>query len=577
MPASDEEIEDLLEEGIEIDFLVTPTRVVVEDGRAVGLELQRMELGEPDASGRRRPVPIEGSEFVQQTDNIIPAVSHKPRADYAAEAGLELTRWGTLEAGETTLCTSVPGLFAGGDVVRGPASVIEAAADGKRAAQAIDNYVNRRPAEEGMAPAPPRPEPMTEEELLSFRVETPSRARVRMPERDAAERILSFDEVELGYTAAMAQEEATRCLNCGVCSGCRECAKVCEADCIDYEMQDTLHEVEVGTVILATGFKAFDSKRITRYGYGRYDEVYTGLEFERLCNATGPTGGQILMKDGGIPESIGIVHCVGSRDKNYNEYCSRVCCMYALKFAHLAREKTGAAVYNFYIDMRCPGKGYEEFYNRLLEEEVRFVRGRAAQVTDFAMNEKERGKLVIRVEDTLVGEVRRVPVDMVVLATGLEADPASEEVGRLFGLCSGKDGWFIEQHPKLGPVSTATDGIFLAGACQGPKDIPDTVAQASGAAAKALSLSARGMIEVEAAKAVVDEEKCGACKVCNTLCPLNAISFNEEKNVTEINDALCKGCGTCAAACPSSAITAQHYTDEQIVSQIEGVLHDVRA
>lgn len=357
---------------------------------------------------------------------------------------------------------------------------------------------------------------------------------------------------------------------------CKVCEKVCEVKAIDHTQQDAIEEVEAGAVILTTGFKQFDASEIPEYGYGFYKNVLTGLEFEKLNSASGPTGGQILLENGQPPKSVGILHCVGSRDERHHKYCSRVCCMFALKFAHLIKEKTGADVYNFYIDMRCFGKGYEEFYHRLLEEEVRFIRGRAASVSDFPLNEKEVGKLIVRVEDTLIGQVRRIPVDMVILASGLEPTEDAALVARTFNISCG-DGFFTERHPKLAPVSTATDGIFIAGACQGPKDIPDTVAQAGAAASAVQSLISKGEIEVESAISVVDAEKCAGCRICNTLCSLSAISFDGEKNISVINDVLCKGCGTCAAACPSAAIIARHFTDEQIFAEMEGVLHDVRA
>lgn len=358
---------------------------------------------------------------------------------------------------------------------------------------------------------------------------------------------------------------------------CKACQKLCPTGAIDFEQKDEISEIEVGAIVLATGFQSFDASKLAAYRYGRLPEVYSALEFERMNNASGPTGGEIRLKNGEKPKSVGIIHCVGSRDRHYHEYCSRVCCMYALKFAHLIKERTDAEVYNFYIDMRCFGKGYEQFYNRLLEEDVRFVRGRAASITDFPLNEEEKGKMIIRVEDTLIGETRRIPVDMVVLATGLEAQADVAKTARLFNISVGKDGFFIEKHPKLAPVSTATDGIYIAGACQSPKDIPDSVAQASGAAAQVLSMLARGKIEIEAATSEVIESLCAGCRICNTLCPYSAIRFDEQKKVSIINEALCKGCGTCAAACPSAAILAKHFTDQQILSEIEGVLHDVRA
>ena len=224
-----------------------------------------------------------------------------------------------------------------------------------------------------------------------------------------------------------------------------------------------------------------------------FPNVYTALEVERLVNASGPTGGEVILRDGRAPKSIGIIHCVGSRDNKTNRWCSRVCCMYSLKLAHLLKEHTEAELYNFYIDMRTPGKSYDEFYGKLLEEGVHFIRGRVGEVTDWAMTPEEEGKLVIRVEDTLAGFVRRIPVDMVVLSTGLEPQADAQEVRRLFNMSCGSEGFFLERHPKLAPVNTFTDGVFLAGACQGPRDIPDTVAQAGAAAAEAMVLIDQGL------------------------------------------------------------------------------------
>jgi len=353
---------------------------------------------------------------------------------------------------------------------------------------------------------------------------------------------------------------------------CRACEKFCEAAAINFDQADEFVEIEAGSIIVATGFDAFDPSVITQYGYGKYDNVLTALQFERLCSAAGPTGGNITLKDGSTPQSVAIIHCVGSRDQNYHEYCSRVCCMYALKYSHLIKEKTNAEVYQMYIDMRCFGKGYEEFYDRLSEEGVNFIRGKVAQVTNRAINDEEKGKLIVVGEDTLLGSVIRVPVDMVVLCIALEARSDVEEVARLFSLSRSPDGFFLERHPKLDPVATMADGIFVVGCCQGPKDIPDTVAQASAAAARVLAMISKGKIEIEAAIAIIDEEQCSGCRICNALCPFNAIAFDEEKKVSRINEALCKGCGVCVAACPSAAISGKHFTTEQIMAEIEGVL-----
>jgi heterodisulfide reductase subunit A len=353
-----------------------------------------------------------------------------------------------------------------------------------------------------------------------------------------------------------------------------KCKKTCVEACgdrraIDFQQQERIEEIEVGTIILATGFQPFDPRRIPYYGYGVYPGVYTALEVERLVNAAGPTGGEVRLRDGRKPQTIGIIHCVGSRDENTHRYCSRVCCMYSLKLAHLLKEKTDAEVYNFYIDIRAPGKAFEEFYNRVAEEGTHFIRGKVA---DVYPEPNGSGRLVLQAEDTLLGLVRRIPVDMVVLATGLEARADAQEVRRLFNITCSTEGFFLERHPKLAPVNTFTDGIFLAGCCQGPKDIPDTVAQAGAAAAEALALVDAQFVELEPNTAYVLEEECSGCKTCVPLCPYSAIIFLEEKKKAEINEVLCKGCGVCVAACPSGSIRQNLFEDAQIFEEIEGVL-----
>ncbi len=357
----------------------------------------------------------------------------------------------------------------------------------------------------------------------------------------------------------------------------KTCIEACDRKAIYLKQADSVEKVTVGSIVVATGFEPFDVKRTPYYGYGRFPNVFTSLEVERLVNASGPTGGEVVGRDGKKPKAVGIIHCVGSRDKNTNAWCSRVCCMYSLKLAHLIREHTDAEVFNFYIDMRTPGKGFEEFYQRLLNEGVHFIRGRVAEVTDWAHDRSEEGKLVIRVEDTLIGTVRRVPVDMVVLSVGLQPHEDAQDVRRLLNISCATEGFFLERHPKLAPVNTSTDGIFLAGCCQGPKDIPDTVAQAGAAAAEALSLIDAAHIELEPNTAYIDADHCSGCKTCIPMCPYSAISFVAERdrvavNKAEINEALCKGCGTCVAACPSGSIHQNLFEDDQIFDEIAGLL-----
>jgi heterodisulfide reductase subunit A len=359
---------------------------------------------------------------------------------------------------------------------------------------------------------------------------------------------------------------------------CQMCVKVCPTEAIRFDDEDEILSLEVGNIILATGFKLFDCRRIPQYGYGRLENVFTSLEFERMSNAAGPTEGKILLRDGEtVPKTVGIVHCVGSRDQHYNEYCSAICCMASLKFAHLVMEKTGAKVYNFYIDMRPNAKGYEEFYHRLLHEGASFVRGKVAEITDAAHAPGEEGKTIIVCEDTLIGEQRRIPVDMVILAAGLEPRADAQEVGHMMGISCGEAGFFTERHPKLDPVATMTEGIFVAGACQGPKDIPASVAQGAAAAARVLGTISQRQVSMEPIRASIDEDRCSGCRVCNTMCPYNAIDFIEDLGVSRVNPALCKGCGTCVAACPSQVISGAHFTFDQLMAEIDGILVDVTA
>jgi len=565
MPAAADEINEAEREGIQLHVLAAPVRVLQQNGRLSGIECIRMELGESDASGRRRPIPVKNSEFTIALDNVIMAVGQT--VDEAGlPKGLTFTEWGTLSVDPVTLETNISGVFAGGDVVAGPADVIGAIAAGKEAAESIDRYLSVNDMRQG------RPKQITRVKEVSKKgIEKKTRAV--MPLLDTGKRNGSFTEVELGFNEKTAIEEAKRCLNCAACAECLECTKVCEAQAINHEMNDEDVEVDVGSIIVTTGFQQFDPSAIYQYGYGRYDNVVTGLQFERMSNASGPTSGEIFLSNGKKPESVAILHCVGSRDQNYHKYCSRVCCMYSLKYSHLLREKVPEArVYQLYIDIRCSGSGYEEFYERLQEEGVNFIRGRAGEITDIAETAEEEDKLVVLCEDTLLRRKQRLPVDMVILSCALEPTADANQVARVFSLGRKADGFFLEKHPKLDPVATMTDGIFVAGCCQSPKDIPDTVAQASAAAARALAMISKGKVEIEAATAGINEEQCAGCKICIDLCPYNCISFDEEKGVSIINETICKGCGVCVAACPSGAITGKHFTSEEIMAEIEGVL-----
>ena len=564
MPAYPEEVYAAEQEGTRFDFQVAPVEVLGdEQGRVTGLRCVRTTLGEPDASGRRRPEPVPGSEFVIACETVIVAAGLKPEALTLAP-GLSNTPSGAIQTDRGTLQTDVPYVFAAGDVVSGALDIAHAVGQGRRAAAMVDRWLTGAKLDgasfDMKLPVVVKADVLAKQHPAHRQLDPwmPSARLVSAPD--------DFAEVEPPLNEEEARYGAERCLDCGPCSECGQCIAVCEADAIDLTMREREVELEVGTIVLATGYKAFDPKRSPQYGYGTFPNVYTSLEVERLLNASGPTQGQLVLRDGTRPRRVGIVHCVGSRDANTNAYCSRVCCMYSLKLAHLIGERSDAEITEFYIDMRTPGKGYEEFYGRVLEEGVQFVRGRVAEVTE------EEGALVLHAEDTLLGAVRRIPVDMVVLAVGMEPQADSGEVGRLFNISCGGEGFFTERHPKLAPVSTFTDGVFLAGACQGPKDIPDTVAQAGAAAGEVLAMVDRGSVELEPSTAFVAATACSACRTCVGLCPFGAISIDTEANVAVVNEVLCKGCGVCTAACPSGAMQQHLFTDEQILAELEGVL-----
>ena len=573
MPAAAEEVEAMEKEGVQIDFLAAPKRFLSEGGVLTGLECIRMELGEPDASGRRRPIPVADSEFTLPVDTLIPALGQVAHTEFLKELGVNLKKDGTVEADAATGATTVEGIFAGGDVVTGAAYVVDAIAAGKKAARSIDLYLKGEPVE--AKEEEKKPEKLSDEEVAALKARYSAESRVHMKEVPVEERVKDFRQVELGFSPEQAIAEAARCLAGQIegCIQCFECEKRCDAKAIDYGMKEEVVEVEVGNIILATGYDQFDPSVISQYGYRKYDNVITGLEFERLSNASGPTGGQILLKNGEKPKSVAILHCVGSRDKNHHAYCSRVCCTFALKFAHLVRDKTGADVYNMYIDMRSFGEGHEEFYERLGKEDgVKFIRGKASRVTDRAQTEEEQGKLTVCVEDTLSSQMLRVPVDLVVLCAALEPREDAEKLARLFSISRRADGFFLERHVKLDPIKTMTDGILIAGCCEGPKDIPDTVAQAKAAASEVLSLLAKGKVEVEPIVATVDEEICAGCGLCETVCAYGAPSVDPREKVSKVNQALCKGCGACASVCPSGAMKLSHFTYRQILEQLEALV-----
>jgi heterodisulfide reductase subunit A len=346
---------------------------------------------------------------------------------------------------------------------------------------------------------------------------------------------------------------------------CGKCKDKCEAGAINYDDKERIIEIDIGTIIVSTGFELFDATKKPEYGFGEFPNVVNIGEVERMLSSAGPTQGHVVKpSDLQEPKRIVYVQCVGSRDELTNKYCSRICCMTAIKQARMIRDKTGIEVYLFYIDLRTFGKGYEEFYESTAKAGVTFIRGRVGEIfQDDATN-----SLIVRGEDTLLGKpIQLTDVDLVVLSTGVVAPETTKKVSHALNLSLSPDGFLLEAHPKLRPVDSFNDGIFVAGMAQGPKDIPDTVAQAKAAAAGAMALMGKGKINVEPYYSIVDENKCAGCQVCISVCPYNAIALNERDHA-EINPALCKGCGTCTSTCASGAITSQHYTDGQIAAMI---------
>jgi len=328
-------------------------------------------------------------------------------------------------------------------------------------------------------------------------------------------------------------------------------------------------ELHVGNVVVATGYKEFDASRITHYGYGKLPDVITSFEFEQMLRS-----GRIQTKSGNDPRYAAIVHCVGSRNREFHGYCSRVCCMTALKYANeLKSAIPGCYVSDLYIDMHAFGKGCEDFYKKSSEVKTLFLMyGKNERPVIRKASPGDDCEMLIEVDEKLSGERIEIPADMVILMVGMEAREDSGDVARLVNISQDKDGWFMESHPKLDPVATTTDGIYIAGTCAAPKDIPDSVAQARAAAGRILGRIAKGKIEIDGVFAEVNEDRCSGCRMCNELCPYSAIEFDATKKRSHVIAAACKACGCCVAACPSGAIKGRHFTDQQIYAQIEGVL-----
>lgn len=500
MPAREEEIEEAQEEGVEFYFCAAPKRFVEKNGKLV-METHVMKLCAPDESGRRRPEIIPGMEYEVEADLFIIAIGQRVELP---EKDLGCTRWGTV-AVDGNLQTARPGVFAGGDLVLGPATLVEAIAHGKRAAFAIDRYLTGKEKQEVFRSPAPLSVPWNEKR-------TP---RVPVAKLPVSERLKGFMEVTRGYTLEEAQKEARRCLSCGECSECMRCVEACQRRAIQHEEQDEVREIEVGAVVVATGAEVFDPTTAYReLGYKKYPNVITSLDFERILNASGPFQGRVLRpSDRKPPRKVAFVQCVGSRDEERGKpYCSSVCCMYAIKEAlvakeHLAVERKAEQVACvtcgpscdtlpetpedvstdsllevtiFAIDVRAYGKDFERYYERAKREGIRFVKGKVGGVREL-----DNGDLEVTYVDERGGVTKEV-FDLVVLSVGLAIPPEEQEKLERLGLPLAP--WGLLYTDTLVPIRSFREGIFFCGTVATPKDIPDTVQEASACACEVASL-----------------------------------------------------------------------------------------
>jgi len=528
MPANEEEIEECREEGIEIMTLTNPTRILGENGRIKAVECIRMELGEPDSSGRRRPIPIPGSEFVLEVDALVAAIGQE--SDWACltpECTCQLNDWGRMRVDPLTLQTHDSDIFAGGDAVTGPRTVIEAIAAGKQAAISIDRFIRGVDLKEGR-----EKEWKAVEEV---RTEGYDRMpRERMPRLEPKMRTEHFNEVQLGFDEEQVKREARRCLSCGICSECYQCVDACLANAIVHEEKPVEKEVLVGSVVLAPGSATFDPSRIRTWGYGLYPNVVTAMELERLLSASGPTGGHLVRpSDHKEVRRMAFLQCIGSRDLNKasHGYCSSVCCTYAIKEAMISKDHIkDLDVSIFFMDMRTHGKEFERYYERAKQQGIHFHRCRVHSLEPMI----DSNNVYFRYIDDR-GRQLEDEFDLVVLSVGLCTPPYAVELGRRAGIALNNDN-FVEGS-SFNPVATSRPGIFACGTFTGPKDIPQTVMEASAAAAEAT----RGLAEARnlltrartypEERSVVDEEPRIGVFICH--CGSNIAGVVDVEKVAE--------------------------------------------
>ncbi|MDH4207419.1 MAG: FAD-dependent oxidoreductase, partial [Anaerolineae bacterium] len=534
MPCRREELESAREEGIRFELLNNPVRLVGDgNGRVKAMECVRMELGEPDESGRRRPVPIPGTEHTIPTDNVIFAIGQAAGLSFIPEdSHIRTTTWGTIVVDPGTLACDRPGVFAGGDAISGTAFVIDAVADGHRAASSIHHYLSGEEAQP-LKPQLPVVEMAPEEAEARMReLQLSRRARLGMPSLPVAERRLSFEEVELGYTDELARAEAARCLQCGICSECLACVYACQAGAVNHNDLEQIRELSVGAVLLAPGFQAYDARLAEEFGLGRFSNVVTSIQFERLLSASGPTEGHVRRpSDGERPRKIAFLQCIGSRDQSH-DYCSSVCCMYATKEAIMACEhEPDTEIHVFMMDMRAFGKGYLEYYRQAQEQYgIRYTYCRVSTLKEDPVSKN----LITRYYDD-EGQLHEESFDLVVLAVGMEMYPEVKKLGESLGI--DLDGHGFCRTTDFAPLQSSRPGVFACGPFVEPKDIPETVVEASAAASQAETLlaGARGTLssgrEYPAERDVSLEEPRIGVFVCH--CGSNIGGFLDVPGVAE--------------------------------------------
>jgi heterodisulfide reductase subunit A-like polyferredoxin len=532
MPAWEEEIQAAADEGAQITYLSAPQEVLTRDGKVVGLRCIRMELSEPDSSGRKRPIPIPGSEYEIEIDQLIPAIGQRP--DLSAiegVTGLNFSRWGTVEVDAVTFATECEGVFAGGDLQSGPWVAIGAIGAGKEAAESILRYIEGRDMAEGR-------EPIVYEDPCYRPVpdDQPRMPRARVPELPVEKRRGNFSEVELGYEESAGQAEAARCLNCGYCCECYQCVKACLAEAIDHSQQEEILDLEIGSVILCPGSEPYDPSPLENvYHYKTSPNVVTSMEFERILSASGPTMGHLKRpSDDKEPGKIAWLQCVGSRDNNQcgNSYCSSVCCMYAIKDSMIAKEHAGedldCVIFN--MDIRTFGKEYEKYYNRAKDIGIRFIKSRIHSLDEVG----DTGNLSIRYMDD-AGRLQIEEFDMVVLSVGLQVPQSTVALAERIGVELNNSS-FAVTHP-FAPIETTRAGVYACGVFQEPKDIPSSVIEASAAACAAGSCLAEvrhtltRSVEKPDEIDVTDQESRIGVFVCN--CGVNISSVVDVAAVEE--------------------------------------------